>query len=187
MKRIGLFIVDMLNDFRDGALPNPRMEIIIPHLLSLIQKLKIDADCRIFFLCDSHAPDDPEFKLFPPHCLKGSAGAEIIPELKPFMAEDRGNVIYKNKYSAFFGTGLDQVLEKEKLDAVVIGGVLTEICVMCNAIDFRYRGYDVCVPEACVETYDAPGVHDAEEINRRALGYMKDVFGVKVIPKNKNQ
>jgi nicotinamidase-related amidase len=175
-----IFIVDMLNDFRDGALPNPRMELIIGNIIELIEEeLQGPEKVDIFFLCDQHEPGDEEFKLFGPHCLPGTRGAEIIDELQRFVAADKSNIILKNKFSAFYGTRLDEILAEKKPDRVIAVGVLADICVLMNVVELRYRGYPTLVPRSCVETYDAPG-HDAGEINRFAFGYMQGVLGAQV-------
>jgi nicotinamidase/pyrazinamidase len=175
---IGIFIIDMLNDFRDGVLANPRMELIIPNIIELIEgRIAEGEDIKIFFLCDSHKQDDEEFSLFPPHCLEGTQGAQIIDELQRYIKDDRSNIILKNKYSGFHKTVLDDLLESEILEKVILTGVLTEICVLLNAEEFRNRGYRTCIPESCVETYDAPG-HEAERINSFAFDYMTNVLGI---------
>jgi nicotinamidase-related amidase len=35
----------------------------------------------VIFVCDSHIPNDPEFKQFGPHCVAGTREAEIVPGL----------------------------------------------------------------------------------------------------------
>src|SRR5260370_30880524 len=52
---------------------------LIPNLARLTEQARKD---RVFFVSDAciHAPDDPEFQRFPPHCVRGTSGAEIIPQ-----------------------------------------------------------------------------------------------------------
>jgi nicotinamidase-related amidase len=177
---IGIFIIDMLNDFRDGVLANPRMEFIIPKIIELIERrIATREDIKIYFLCDSHKQDDKEFRLFPPHCLEGTHGAQVIDELRRYIKNDRSNVILKNQYSGFYKTGLDELLEREKLESVVLTGVLTEVCVLLNAEEFRYRGYETRIPRDCIETYDAPN-HAAESINDFAFNYMANILGARL-------
>ena len=56
--------------------------------------------------CDSHVANDPEFTLFPPHALPGQ-GREIVARLD---TTDAAAIIHKRRYSAFFGTDLDEQL-----------------------------------------------------------------------------
>ena len=65
----------------------------------------------VIYLTDNHVPDDAEFKVFPPHAIAGTKGAEIIPELAP---EDDEDVIPKRRYSGFFGTDLDITLRERE-------------------------------------------------------------------------
>ena len=64
----------------------------------------------LVFLVDTHAPDDPEFAMFPPHCVEGSGEDEVVPELAEFA--ERGTVVRKRTFSGFHGTDLDAVLAR---------------------------------------------------------------------------
>src|SRR5579864_8261354 len=57
----------------------PGAEKLLPNIRRLTDAAR---QGRIFLVSHGcfHAPDDPEFKIFPPHCVKGSAGAELVPE-----------------------------------------------------------------------------------------------------------
>ena len=129
---------------------------------------------KVFLIssADQHAPNDPEFARFPPHCVKGTNGAEILPELKSTkimpIPNDRGFSIPSN---------LDKVqqivLEKQTLDVFdnpntekilgqfsatqefVIFGVVTEFCVRLAAKGLLDRGRRVAVVTDAIETLDA--------------------------------
>jgi nicotinamidase/pyrazinamidase len=176
-QRRAMVVVDMLVGFcRRGSLYSPRYDRIVPHLLERLEAAEA-AGVPIVFLIDTHAADDPEFEMFPPHCVEGSGEDEVIPELKPFA--DRGTVLRKRTFSGFHETELDDVLARLAPDVVEVVGVCTDICVLHTVAGLRARGYEVLVHEDLVETYDAPG-HDAEEFNRFALAHMRDVLGAKV-------
>lgn len=75
-----LIIVDMLVDFvdKEGALYlGESARQIIPKIKELAQKMRKQA-AAIIYLTDSHQPDDREFQLFPPHCVKKMPGAQVI-------------------------------------------------------------------------------------------------------------
>jgi nicotinamidase/pyrazinamidase len=176
-QRRAIVVVDMLVGFcRRGSLYSPRYDRIVPHLLERLEAAEA-AGVPIVFLIDTHAADDPEFEMFPPHCVEGSGEDEVIPELKPFA--DRGTVVRKRTFSGFHETELDDVLARLAPDVVEVVGVCTDICVLHTVAGLRARGYEVLVHEDLVETYDAPG-HDATEFNRFALAHMRDVLGAKV-------
>ena len=59
--------------------------------------------------------------------VKGSWGAEIIPELPPAPGDYR---VEKTRYSAFAHTNLDDILKQEQVEEVHVVGVMTSICVM---------------------------------------------------------
>jgi len=88
-------------------------------------------------------------------------------------------VVRKRTFSGFYGTGLDELLERLAPDVVEVTGVCTDICVLHTVFDLRVRGYTVVVPHDLVGTYDAPG-HKADEIDRFALAHIRDVLGATV-------
>ena len=168
--RRAIVIVDMLVCFcRRGALYSPRYDPMVPRLVDHLVAAEAEG-ASLVFLVDTHAPDDPEFAMFPPHCVEGSGEDEVIPELEELAA--RGTVVRKRTFSGFHGTGLDAVLERLAPEVVEVMGVCTDICVLHTVAGLRARGYEVLVRKDLVETYDAPG-HDAEEFNRFALGHIE--------------
>jgi nicotinamidase/pyrazinamidase len=175
--RRAIIVVDMLNCFcRRGALYSPRYDPIVPPLRERLAAAEA-AGVPIVFLVDTHAPDDPEFEMFPPHCVEGSGEDEVVPELKEFA--DRGTVVRKRTFSGFHGTDLDAILERLAPQLVEVVGVCTDVCVLHTVAGLRVRGYGVLVRKDLVDTYDAPG-HDAEEFNRFALAHVRDVLGARV-------
>ncbi len=79
-----LVIADMINDFLDpqGSLyVGEAGRTIIPFVAAKIAEER-QQGAAIIFLADAHDPADPEFRRFPPHGVKGTWGAEIIPELR---------------------------------------------------------------------------------------------------------
>jgi len=176
-----ILAVDMLRGFRNiGNLANPRMERIIPNIENLLER-KIKEGWKIIFLADNHEKNDAEFDLIPKHCVRGTEEAEIIPELRKFVAKG-AIVIPKTRYSGFWGTNLGKIIAQEKPKITVVVGVCTDICVFFTGYDLVKFGYKVIVPRDAVETYGAPG-HNAEEINRVFLAQMKNILGVKIVEK----
>lgn len=179
MKR-AVIIADAINGFLvSGNLVSPRMRNILPCLEDLLAR-ETAAGSRLLFLFDNHAPDDPEFRMFPPHCVAGTEETQVVEELQAYSRSANAVLIPKDRYDGFYGTTLEQELTAFAPDEVVLTGVCTDICVLHTAEGLLNRGYRVLVPRACVETYDAPG-HDAEEINRFAIGHLRDVLGATII------
>ena len=73
---------------RRGNLYSPRYDPIVPPLREHLREAEAEG-VPIIFLVDTHAPDDPEFGVFPPHCVEGSGEDEVVPELREFA--DRGH------------------------------------------------------------------------------------------------
>ncbi len=167
-----VLVIDMLRGFLEEGHPlygGDNVRRIIPNIQRLLEK-ESSLDSKIYFVCDNHDKDDPEFKMFPPHCIAGTAEAEIIPELSKYALE----IIKKKRYSAFYGTDLEKKLEKLKPDRLVVCGVLTNICVMHTVADARNRDYAVEVPADCVASPD-------EAAHRFALEHMEKVLGAKLV------
>src|SRR5919201_3786318 len=106
-----LIVVDMIHDFADpsGALYcGPSMPDVIDVCKREIALARASGE-PVVYLTDDHLPDDAEFKMFPPHAIHGSKGAQIIASLAP---TSRDIVIPKRRYSGFFGTDLDITLRE---------------------------------------------------------------------------
>ena len=142
---------------------------IIPHIQRLLAEKRAQGTIAIF-LCDNHAPDDLEFRMFPPHCIRGTEEADVVPELRAYTDV----VIPKRRYSGFFGTDLDQRLQLLRPDTITVVGVCTDICVLHTVADARNRDYSVVVPKDCVATFD-------KEAHRFALQHMERILGAKVV------
>ena len=172
-----IIVIDMLVGFcRQGSLYSPRYDPLAARLTTRLAAEEA-AGASLVFLADTHRPDDPEFRMFPPHCVEGSGEEELIPELKEFA--QRGTLVRKHTFSGFRGTELDDVLRRLAPGVVEVAGVCTDICVLHTVYDLRVRGYQVVVRRDLVETYDAPH-HDAAEFNRFALAHIADVLGAAV-------
>jgi len=101
MTKRALLVIDMLNDFilPQGSLTvGPAGEEIVPLIAQKIAEFR-EAGQAVIYICDNHKADDPEFAMFPPHCIVGTPGAEIIGALAPQRGE---LIIPKRRYSAFF-------------------------------------------------------------------------------------
>lgn len=177
MKR-AIIVADAINGFlKFGNLASPRMDRVLPCLEQRLRQEQASGS-RIIFLYDNHDPNDPEFKMFPPHCIAGTDETRVVAELQPYT--EAAALIPKTKYDGFYGTTLEQELTAWGPDEVVMTGVCTDICVLHTAEGLLNRGYRVIVPRFCVETYDAPG-HDGDEVNKWALAHIRDVLGAEII------
>lgn len=168
-----LLVIDMLNDFikPGGALYiGPAAEKVVPAVRSRVELFR-QSGAPVIFICDRHLSGDLEFEMFPPHCLEGDPGGEVIDELSP-RPEER--LIYKRRYSSFFGTELDLTLRELGVGELELTGVVTNICVLYTAADARMLNYRVVVNADAVAGID-------EQSHRFALQEMEKTLGVTVL------
>jgi nicotinamidase-related amidase len=173
MGKTALIVADMLNDFIDpkGALyVGTTGREIIPFVAARIEEVRARGGV-VIFVTDAHAPDDREFKYFPPHAVKGSWGAQVIPELPIGSGDYR---VEKTRYSAFARTALDEVLRKEEVDRVEVVGVCTSICVLETVKELFDRDLPTLVYRDGVADFDS-------EAHAFALKHMARIFGAEVV------
>ena len=166
-----VLVIDMLRGFLEEGYPlycGAKARQIIPNIEGLLER-ELASGVKVFFICDRHDPDDPEFKMFPPHCIEGTTETEVIPELTKYP----GEIIPKKRYSGFFGTVLESKLKELKPEKIIVGGVCTDICVLHTVADARNRDYQVEVPVDCVASFD-------DEAHRFALAHIEKVLGAKL-------
>ncbi|MFC1857076.1 cysteine hydrolase family protein [Thermodesulfobacteriota bacterium] len=172
MSKKALIIIDMLNDFMDeaGALYcGETARAIIPFIKERLLTSRRDGDL-VVFLKDSHDECDKEFERFPDHCVENTWGSEIIAELAP---EPQEKIIPKKRFSGFFGTNLENILETGGITEVEVVGVCTSICVMDTVGGLADRDYPITVPRKGVADFDA-------EFHDFALKRMKQIYGADV-------
>lgn len=169
MGRAALLVIDMLHDFLDpaGALYcGDQAAAIIPRVRQLLQEHR-QRGSLIIFVADSHPPDDLEFNLFAPHCLEGSPGAALLPGLAALPGE---HLLKKRRYSAFYGTDLEDILRRQEVDEAHLCGVCTSICVMETCSDLRDRDIHAVVHQEAVADFD-PEAHEC------ALKRIQNILG----------
>jgi nicotinamidase/pyrazinamidase len=169
--KTALVIADMIRDFVDksGKLYVPGIEEIVPEISSLIDQAH-EAGAPVIFVNDAHDPDDIEFRQWGEHAIAGSAGAQVVPLLGPAKGD---HVLSKKKYTVFYETGLQDLLEKMVIEHVVITGTVTNICVMVSAIEALMMGFKVTVPRKAVK-----GLNEAD--HNFALVQLERVFGAEI-------
>lgn len=130
-----LIIVDMQNDFIKGSLGSLECQCIVPAVVERLEEA-LENNERIIFTRDTHREDyldTPEgIKLPVKHCIKGSFGWEIIPELRlPLVEAQNRNILFIDK--PIFGS-VDLLKEISDEDEIEFCGVCTDICVVSNAL-----------------------------------------------------
>jgi len=148
--RTAVLVVDMLNEFckEGGAMVLPGSERLYAPQKMVIATAR-ERGVPVIWVVDCHREKlrrDREWLKRAPHCVEGTWGAEIVPDLEPKKEEMR---IQKHRYSGFFQTDLDLVLKDLACEQLVIFGVVTNICVRSTVHDAFFNGYEVVVPEDC--------------------------------------
>ena len=133
-----------------------------------------------------HTPDDPEFKQFPPHCVQGTPGAELVPEAVtesvarvpnsaecqlPSDLQKYQQILLEKQTLNIFEThhAADLVEQLGSSPEFIVFGVTTEFCVRLAAKGLLERGRRVSIVEDAVEALKPEdGVRAISEL--RALG-----------------
>jgi len=165
--------VDTQADFMlpGGKLYVPGAERLLPNIRRLTDAARQGHVLLVSHGC-YHANDDPEFKTFPPHCIKGTPGSAVVPE-----ALTEKVIILPNEPAAVLPCDLARYqqihLEKQTLDIFesrhaaelverlgdtvefIVFGVVTEYCVRFAAKGLLERGRRVWVVKDAIETLKA--------------------------------
>jgi nicotinamidase/pyrazinamidase len=162
--------VDVQRDFMlpGGNLYVPGAEKLVPNIRRLTDAAR-RGQAFLVSHGDFHAPNDPEFKIFPPHCVKGTTGAELLPEaltqkvvrvpndadakLPEDLSAYQQIVLEKQTLSIFESRHADALVKKLGSQAeFVVFGVVTEYCVSFAAKGLLDRGRRVALVQDAIET-----------------------------------
>jgi nicotinamidase/pyrazinamidase len=164
------FDVDTQRDFMDanGALSVPEAETIKPNLERLLRAAGQQGITTISSRC-AHEPGDPEFEIFPPHCLEGTPGAERIfadlpalphhevvadavadPQARP--APGHHYIVKKKAFDLFSNAWLENMRQRGifKGETCVVFGVATDYCVRACALGLAEAGARTLVIEDAI-------------------------------------
>jgi len=162
--------VDVQRDFMlpGGNLYVPGAEKLLPNIRRLTDAAR---QGKVFLVSHGcfHPAGDPEFKIFPPHCLKGSAGSELVPEaladkvvrvendpaakIPENLASYQQILLEKQTLNIFESRHADDLLRRlGDQSEFVVFGVVTEYCVSFAAKGLLERGRRVAVVQDAIET-----------------------------------
>ena len=140
MHRYALVVIDMQRDFITGTLGTPEAQAIVPAVCQRIQAFPGD----IVYTRDTHDENylsTQEGKHLPVvHCLRGTPGWEILPEVLAAGAGKTAAVLDK---PTFASTALVDFAASGGYDAIELVGVCTDICVISNALCLKSRLWEV--------------------------------------------
>ena len=164
-----LLIVDVQNDFADpaGSLYVRGGEDVVPVINAEIERARAAGAPR-FYTQDWHPPSTPHFAtdggVWPVHCVMGTWGAELRPELVVDGPVIRKGSNGEDGYSGFtmrdpvtgdtVPTELADLLAEGGVTRIVLAGLATDYCVRSTALDARTHGYPITVLENAVRAVD---------------------------------
>jgi len=178
IKNPAVILIDVQNDFFTGPLKTKR----VPAIIQPLQRLLVAAHKNgvpVIYCIDAHYPQDVEVtRKWGNHAIKGTPGAEVIPELAPDKAD---YIVEKRTYSGFYETGLDPLLRSlyggDGAKTVILGGVHTNMCIRHTSADAFFRGYHIVIVEDGVEAF-------TEKDHKEGLKYLEYVYNAKVMAAN---
>ena len=162
--------VDTQADFMlpGGKLYVPGAEKLLPNIRRLTDAAR---QGRVFLVSHGcyHVPDDPEFAIFPPHCVKGTPGSDLVPEaltdrvlripneatasLPESFSRYQQILLEKQTLNIFESRHAEELVKRFGPEtAFVVFGVVTEYCVGFAAKGLLDRGRKVYVVRDAIET-----------------------------------
>ena len=127
-----LLVIDMQNDFIDGALGTPEASAIVPAVRAKIEGF----DGTVIFTRDTHGENYMETQegrnLPVPHCIRGTDGWQIRPELDALRTTEAIDKVTFG--SSELGPMLVQMNAEDAIESICVIGLCTDICVISNAM-----------------------------------------------------
>jgi nicotinamidase/pyrazinamidase len=183
--------VDVQADFMlpGGKLYVPGAEKLLPNIRKLTDAARRNEVFLVSHGC-FHPANDPEFKQFPPHCLKGTPGAEFVPEaltdnfvrvenkadasLPDDLFKYQQIILEKQTLDVFETRNADALVKRLGTDAeFVVFGVVTEYCVSLAVKGLLQRKRRVSVVRDAIETL-------APQVGNQALNALQNL-GAKLV------
>ena len=176
--RSAVVVIDMANDFvfpsgviADAGGPDYQRlaQAIIPTLRRVLNAAR-QAGIQVIYTTDAHTPGDSELKKWPPHAMKGTWQAEIVPDLVP-GPEDI--VLEKTTYSPFASTDLEDILRERGITRLYITGLHTDCCARHASGDAFQKGYDLVWITDALQAF-------TEQAHQAGLEYFKAWYATDV-------
>lgn len=170
-----LLVVDVQRDFcPGGALPIAEGDRVVP----LLNRWLAAAEGRgvpVYASRDWHPRRHPSFReeggLWPPHCLQDSPGAAFHPDLQlpeGVIVVTKGVRFDQDQNSAFDQTGLGDMLRREEVRRLWVGGLAEDVCVLATVLDALREGFQVRLLTGATRPVTPEGGRQAREKMQRA-------------------
>ncbi len=165
MDRKFLIVVDMQNDFIDGALGTPEAQAIVPAVTGRIRACR-EEGWTLIATQDTHAADymeTPEGRKLPvPHCVAGTPGWQLNDAVAAALGEDFLPLEKPTFGSVRLPGIIADMIQPEARVAIELIGLCTDICVVSNALLLKasFPEAGVAVRRACCAGV-TPATHEA--------------------------
>jgi nicotinamidase/pyrazinamidase len=170
-----LLVIDVQNDFcPGGALAVTGGDAVVEPINRLAKSVPFVVATRDWHPAD-HASFAPNGGPWPIHCVQGSPGAELHPDLDTGQVDvivDKGQAPDLEGYSGFEQTDLERLLRDRDVDTVHVAGLALDYCVKATALDATRAGFDVIVHRGAtrpVEVQPGDGDRAVEELRRAGV------------------
>jgi nicotinamidase/pyrazinamidase len=144
------FDIDTQIDFMfpAGALYVPGAGKLLPRIAQLNRDAVANGG-KLISTMDAHSEDDPEFKQWPPHCVKGTVG-----QTKPaaLLVGDGQIILEKTQLSLFSNPNAESLIKALDPEECVVYGVVTELCVKECVVGLLARGYKVSIVRDAIQS-----------------------------------
>jgi nicotinamidase-related amidase len=164
-ERAAFFSADSINGFfHFGPLASPRVKALTQPIVELLVSGWEYGIREFVMLQDTHNPDTPEFRSYPPHAVAGTDESAMIPEIAGLPFAEYFTIIEKNSLHPAIETGFDAWWDEHRdLTRAIVVGDCTDLCVYQLAMYLRMRAnalnlmdFEVIVPMNAVDTFDIP-------------------------------
>ncbi len=135
-----------------GALPVPGAARLLP-AIGRLNRHANDSGCPVLSTMDAHFENDPEFRDWPPHCVKGTLGQGkpattllderiVVPSVagEYAISQARQILLEKQALDCFTNPNLSGILNRLGAERYLVYGVATEYCVRLAALGLLATG-----------------------------------------------
>ncbi|WP_214414832.1 cysteine hydrolase family protein [Sphaerisporangium fuscum] len=164
MSTTALIVIDMLSpyDHEDVELLEASAEEVVPPLAELVRRAHRRDDVDVIYVNDNYGDFAGAKEQIEDRARKGRRPDLVEPLLPP----EGCAFLPKVRHSAFFGTSLEYLLQRQEVETVILTGQVTEQCILYTALDAYVRHYSIRIPEDCV-------AHIHADLARAALRMME--------------
>ncbi|MFC1976130.1 cysteine hydrolase family protein [Chloroflexota bacterium] len=168
-----LIVIDMQEYFRDEN-PIPFKEKLLPNIKEVLTVVR-SSGIPVVHVITRYSQDKSDWPQAWQHleqiwCLEGTEGVRILEEAKPLEKEP---VVTKTRFSGFYDSNLENVIQGLDIDTLFIAGYSSDVCVRMTILDAYNRGYGLFLLTDCV--------HAAKGDTKDSIQYLRWLTNLEVV------